>query len=136
MYVNSKATLLAQAIQDLAVGGPYHTPKIAVFTNDIIPGRASLYADFTVADFGGLTNKQAVTWGTPFLNSNQQAEVIAAIVSWLTTSAVGLPITAFGYVLLDNAGTDWILAERFPAPWVFNDGGPPLNFLPRLVWNT
>lgn len=136
MYVNSKATLLAQAVQDLASGGPYHLPKIALFTNDFLPGRAAVFGDFTIADFGGLTNVQDVIFGAPFLNPNQQAEALAAMLSWLTVSSALLPITAYGYVILNTAGSNWVLAERFPTPWVFNAGGPPLNFIPRLIWNT
>lgn len=136
MYVNSKATLLAQAIQDLAAGGPYHTPKVAIFTNDFNPGRNSLFADFTIADFGGLTNVKNITWGTPYINSLLQAEVLGGLLAWLTTSATLLPITGFGYVVLNTAGDDWLLAERFAQPWIFNNGGPPLNLINRLLWNT
>lgn len=136
MYVNNKNTLLDQAVVDIGVGGPYNAPKVALFTTDFTPGRSSILADFVHADFGGLTNTKPVVWGAPFLNLNQQAEVLGALVSWLTTSGVLLPINAFGYVLLNTAADDWLLAERFPAPYVFNAGGPPLSFLPRLVWNT
>jgi hypothetical protein len=136
VYVNSKATLLLQAIQDLGAGGPYNAPKIALFTNDMNPGRNNVFADFVIADFGGLTNVKTVTWGTPYINGNLQAEVLAGLLDWLTVSSALLPMTAFGYVLLDTAGTDWLLAERFATPWIFNTGGPPLNLISRLVWNT
>ena len=62
--------------------------------------------------------------------------MVAALVNYLTTSATGLPISIGGYVLVNTAGTDLILAEPFPAPLVFDRAGQNQGFIPRLVFDT
>lgn len=136
MYVLAQATLLAEAVLEIAVGGPFHTPKIALYTNDLYPSRGSVLADFTITDFGGLTNLQSVVWGAPFINDLQQAEVLAALLNWLTTATTSLPVTVYGYVMTDTAGAVLLLAERFATPIVYNRSGQSEGLIPRLVFNT
>lgn len=135
MYVAKRGLLLDQATADVGVGGPLDAPKIALYTNDFYPVRGSVFADFTIGDFGGLTNVKTVTLGAPFINQLDQAEVLGALVNWLTTATTLLPITAFGWVLLDTAGTDWLVAERFAESYAFTYSGQNFGMVPRLKWN-
>lgn len=136
MYVQTTAVLLETATAMLATGAPFHGAKIALYTNDIYPVRTLALSDFTITDFGGLTNLQAITWGAPFLNGNQQGEVLGGLVNWLTTSTTGLPVTAYGYVITDSTGAVLQLAERFATPITFNASGNSYGIIPRLVWDT
>lgn len=136
MYVLTQTTMLAEAVLEIAVAGPFHTPKAALYTNDFYPARGTVLADLDIADFGGLTNLQAVVWGAPFINDLQQAEVLAALLNWLTTSTALLPVTAYGYALTDTAGAVLLLAERFATPIVFNRTGQSEGLIPRLVFDT
>jgi hypothetical protein len=136
VYVQTIFTLLAQALQQTATPGKYFGAQIALFTNNLYPTRTNLLSDFTIADFGGLTNLQALVWAAPFLNSNQQAEVLGALITWLTTSSTGLPVTVYGYLIVDSAGTDLLLAERFANPVAFNASGVSFSLIPRLVYDT
>jgi hypothetical protein len=128
--------LLAQATLEIGMGGPYNGVKICLFTNNIYPTRTNVLSDFTIANFGGLTNLQSITWGTPFLNQNQQAEVRGTLVNWLTTASTGLPITAYGYCITDTAGAVLIMAEGFAVPFTFSTTGADLAIIPRLVYDT
>lgn len=136
MYVNVLDTLLDALAELIGVGGPYNAVKIALYTNDETPSRTSELADFTITDFGGLTNLKTVTWSTPFANAAQQAEVLGGLLTWLTTGATGLPVTVYGYVMTDTAGTALILAERFAVPFEINAAGQSRSLVPRLVLNT
>jgi len=135
MYVTKSGLLLDQAIAEIGVGGPLEAPKAALFTNDFFPVRTSVFADFTIGNFGGLTNVKNVVWGAPFINGLQQAEVWAGLLNWLTTALTLLPITAFGWVLLDTAGTDWLIAERFAESVEFTYSGQNFGMVPRAKWN-
>lgn len=136
MYVLTVATLLAQAAIDLATGGPIHLPNIALFFNNLYPSRTNVLADYTITDVGGFTNIQAVTFGTPFLNGNQQAEALGGLITWLTTALTDLPATAYGIVLLNTDSSAVILAERFATPVSFNAIGNSFSLIPRLVYDT
>jgi hypothetical protein len=136
MYVLTQATLLAEAILEIAAGGPFHTPKMALYTSDVYPNKTSQLSDFVITDFGGLTNLQAIVWGAPWVNDNGQAEILGALLNWLTTSITGLPVTAYGYVMTDSTGAVLLLAERFAVPLVFGRSGQSEGVLPRLVFDT
>jgi len=135
VYVVNQAALLLQAIADIGVGGPFHTPKIALYTNDVSPARGMILADFTIADFAGLTNVRDVTLGAPFINDLQQAQANGDLMSWLTLTLPVDPVTAYGYVLVNSAGTAWLLAERFAEPLVFTRAGQSESLVPRLIWD-
>lgn len=136
MYVQTTTNLLAQAIQAIGTGGPFNAAKIALFHTAGNVGRTKTLADFTITDFGGLTNLKSLTWGAPFINQNQQAEVMAGNTNWLTVTAVLLPITVLGYVIVNTAGDTLLLAELFPVPIVFDHAGQNFGGVPRLVWDT
>lgn len=136
MYVETTQTLLAQAEQDVATAGAFHGAQIALFTNSLFPQRTNVLTDFTISDFGGLTNLQAITWGTPFLNGNQQAETLGGLITWLTTALTGLPVTAYGYVIVDSTSAILLLAEAFATPVTFAASGNSFSLVPRLVYDT
>jgi hypothetical protein len=135
-YALTSATLLAEATIEIGSGGPFHTPKIALYTNDVYPSKGAILEDFTTTDFAGLTNLQAVTWGTPWVNDNGQAELLGARVDWLTTEAPVDTITAYGYVLTNSAGDTLLLAERFATPLSFQRSGQQESIIPRLVFDS
>lgn len=129
-------TLLDIATMLIGTGGPYNAPKMALYRAGPAPNRTSILADFDITDFAGLTNLKTVVWGAPFVNAAQCAEVLGAMLSYLTVTAVGLPVSIGGYVIVNTAGTDLLLAEPFPAPLVFTFQGQNQGFVPRLVFDT
>lgn len=136
MYVNNKTCLLDLLTALVGIGGQFNGAKIGLFQNDLYPVKTTLYADFTVVTFNGVTDWSTVTWGAPFLNQNTQAEVLGGLINWLTTSAPGAPVTCYGYVIENSGGTDWLLAERFATPFIFNQSGQHLGMIPRMVFDT
>lgn len=136
MYVNNQLTLLAEATIEIAADGPFEAPKIALYTNNVYPARGMVLADFTITNFAGLTNQKSVTWGVPFLNDNGQAEVDGGLTNWLTVTLPDPAVTAYGYVLLNTAGDEWLLAERFAEPIVFTRIGQSEGLVPRLIFDT
>lgn len=136
MYVQNLTTLLNTIAEIIAMSAQFNGAKIALYTNDIYPSRTNVVGDFTIADFGGLTNQKAITWGTQFANAQQQAEVLGGLLTWLTTASTGLPQTAYGYVILKSDASDWLLAERFATPFQYTASGQQLSIVPRMVYDT
>jgi len=136
MYVCNQDTLEAILTTEIAVGGIFEAPKMALYTNNVFPARGMLVGDFIFANFGGLTNQKAVTWGVPFLNALQQAEVLGGLLSWLTVTDEDPAVTAYGWILLNTAGAAWLAAERFAEPQAFGPAGTNLSIVPRLVMDT
>lgn len=136
MYVLSQGSLLAEAILEIAAGGVFVAPKMALFTNNGFPSKTSILTDFVIDNFGGLTNLKSIIWGAPWINDNGQAEVLGALLSWLTVTAPDPAVTAYGYVMTNTAGDTLLLAERFALPLVFGRAGQSEGVLPRLVFDT
>jgi len=136
MYVQTAQTLLDELTRLLATGGPFALPNIALFFNDVQPTRSSDLDTFDITNKGGFTNIQAVVFGSGFLNADQAAECLGALVNWLTTSLDDLPATAYGYVLLNTGSTAILLGERFAQPVTFQVIGQNLGVIPRLVVDT
>lgn len=136
MYVLTTLQLIAQALADVAVGGPFAGAKIALYTNNISPSKNRVLADFTIADWGGLTNLKALTWGAPFANDSQQAEVRAGLTTWLTLTTPVTEVIVYGYVVTDTAGAVLLMAEKFATPYTFNRAGQAFGFVPRLVYDS
>lgn len=130
MFISSKGALVSDLAAAIAVGGVYAGVKWALFTNNVNPSLNMVPGDFSIADFGGLTNLQAVTWGTVFLNDSGQAEVRGDSLSWLTTSDPLTTTIAYGWVELDTAGTHVIRAEKFAVPYTFTRAGQELTLVP------
>lgn len=136
MYVNNKATLLANLVEQVGMGGIFNGSFIGLFQNDIFPTRNNVFADFTVVTFNGVTDWTAITWGAPFINGQTQAEVLGGLINWLTTSAPTTPVTAYGYVIVDSTKAIFQLAERFATPFIFSASGQHLGMIPRMVLDT
>jgi hypothetical protein len=134
LNVYTTAQLLAMLIHELDVAGMLHLPKMALFTNDVVPSPNKVVADFTITDFGGLTNLKSVVYGTPFVNDSLQAEVRGANLSWATVTLPDPAVTAYGWVEVDTTGADVIRAERFAVPFQFNRAGQVFTMTPRIVW--
>jgi len=132
MYVNTQSALLADLTVGIAVGGTYHTPKMALYFVDYIPTLNS-----QLSDFGDLTGNlqftvQNVAWGTPFVNDVGQAEVRGAMLTWATTYTPPAAITAYGWVELSTDGLSVLRAERFAVSYTFNRSGQDLSIVPCL----
>jgi hypothetical protein len=136
MYVQNQTCLLAELasiIATVAATGPYDGPTAYLFTNSLYPTRTNILTDFVITPFNGVNAGVVVTWGTITLNINTQAEVLGQLIIFLTTSAPTTPVTAYGYVLVNKSATDWLLAESFATPFVFNANNQQLGLIPRLV---
>lgn len=134
MNIFTTAQLLAMMIYELATGGNFNLPKMALYTNDIAPAPGRPLADYTITDFAGLTNLKNVVFGTPFINDSLQAEARGALLTWTTVSLPDPAVTVYGWVEVDTAGTDVLRAERFAVPYQFTRIGQSFSLVPRLVF--
>ena len=74
-----------------------------------------------------------ISWGSVGENDLGQAEVLGNLLSLVSSSAPGSPVTIFGYYITDGAYTKLLLAERFAVPFVLSRKFQPFALVPRLV---
>jgi len=116
-------------------GGPGDGAKIGLYLNDVTPTPSSVVDDFNIDTIGGATQPKAITWAPAFINDNLQGEARGGLINWLTANDTGLPVTAFGYIIVDTTGAVLLLAERFAVPYTFNRIGQTFSLVPRVVFS-
>jgi hypothetical protein len=136
MYTLTTPELIAILTTLAAGGGDFNGAKLSLFSDNLTPGKNTLLADLNAITSNGIANAATVTWGTVYTNDNGAAEVLGNTETFLTTSAPGSPITAFGYFLTDSGGTVLLLAERFATPVVFSRTNQAFALTPRLTMDS
>lgn len=105
---------------------------MGLYTNNYTPLETSVIGDFTEATFGGYSRVAVDAWGAAFWSSGGWAESDAALATFTATGA-GLPVTVYGYFLLD-AGGNVVGAERNPAGGVtLSTAGQVFPVWPRFT---
>lgn len=117
------------AMTNVVAGGVLY--RIHLYQNNYIPTIFSTVADFTEADFSGYGTSIVLTWGVPFINGSNQAEIDALAVTW-TRSGGPTSNTVYGIYVTDNAG-NLAYAERFPAPINMVSIGDAITYTPKAT---
>lgn len=84
---------------------------LRLFKNNLTPGNASVFSDFTEATFTGYAAKTLT--GGAWTTTPGAPSVATYVAQTFTCSAAGTAETIYGYYIT-RAGKVWI-AERFPA---------------------
>jgi hypothetical protein len=82
-----------------------------LYTNDVIPGHASILANFALAAWAGYANQTLTGWGGSNLDGANRAQSTASLVGFGNTS--GVAQACFGYIVTDITGAILLFAERF-----------------------
>jgi hypothetical protein len=123
----------------LAAGttGPWHTPFIGLFTNNIVPSWNSVIggAGFVEASYTGYAEVAAVPL-TAFQDSDGSYIVQFQMVSFVGPTAGGGP-TVYGYFLADASTSGNVLqAEAFTTPFALTVAPLALTFSPQLKFSS
>lgn len=131
MYTQPKVSLLAQLTALVGMSGYFNGCHIFFFGNDITPTPGTALADLIELVATGYADA-AVTWDTPALNPDGEAEVFGQLFEVIFTNGESEAPTVYGYYLVDSGGTNLLLSERFEQPVVISYDGQPLRVLPTL----
>lgn len=123
----NRLTAVAPGVAD---AGRFNGAKIALFTDDIVPSRATVLADLTQPTYTGYAISAAIVFGLAFTNDNGAAEVLGDGKQFPCT-ADGASQTVHGYMCLNAAGTGVLWAERFDTPQTIATAGQNIFVLPR-----
>lgn len=127
------ADQLAYIIKTTISGVPDWT--LILFSNNLTPNQATVYADLTLATFGGFSPVTLTrgTWTSPSIVSDEAVSTydVTPIV-WIVTSG---PQTIYGYAMVTPSSPVIRAIERFTTPVVVNTGGV-LALLPRYTFTT
>lgn len=104
--------ILAALVADTT--GLWDGAKVKLYQNDFNPAADTELADLTEADFGGYA-EQAVTWGEPYVDSNDKPSVAAASVQF-NRGATGDDNLVYGYYVVNAAEDKLLWAERYEEP--------------------
>ena len=115
VQVIPSAMLMSGLTQLLAVGGPFHTPTLQLYQNNVTITRLSVYADFTIANFSGYADIAAVTFEGPYLDVDGTALMLGSDNLFLaTTASPFVSNLIFGYLLANAGLTALMIAYAFP----------------------
>lgn len=132
MIILPVAVQIAMLSALAGVAGTLNGVLIALFKNDFAPNQDSLIADFTEADYTGYARSTAVVWGTPFINVDGVAEMIAPGKQF-QPSGTTVANTIYGYYVVDSGGTDLVYSERFATPVPLAGPLDALPIIPRYL---
>jgi hypothetical protein len=130
MIAVPNATSLA-ALEELAsAGNLFDGAIVRLFQNDVTPDRDTVIGDLTAADFTGYADSAAVTWATPFLDSNGDAILPGDLKEFMAGSPVTVSNTIYGYAIVNTGATVLLWAERFDAPVIVSTAGKTIAVMP------
>lgn len=116
-----------------AVGGELAAPLLLLFKNDVEIGPDSVFADLEEADFDGYVRPAALTFGSSFLNVDDEWEMDAPSTPFIATGAT-TPNVIYGWAIVTAAGDSLLIAEKLETPvsiLAVNDG---LVVQPRFIY--
>jgi hypothetical protein len=106
---------------------------LRLYKNDLVPDRYSGVDDFVEADFTGYAAVGFVSWGTPFLNADDDAEVDHDPIVF-TQTGTATTNNIYGYFVTDGAGTTLWFSERNPAaPAAMDTTGKTYTVIPKFI---
>jgi hypothetical protein len=110
--------------------------KVKLFTAPQVITDATLLTDLTAPTFAGYADSAVLTWGTPYINDNQQAVVDAQKLQF-TATGITTPETVYGYAVVlpgvaPNPDTlKWL--ELFTLEQHMTEVGDAVSFVPQFV---
>lgn len=132
MIVSPSALLLQLLTAEVGMSGAYNGATIHLFVNDFTPSPTSALGDFTDCTATGYT-PGSVTWDTPSLNDNLQAEVYGNVFETIfSAGATELP-TIYGFYLVGSDTTTLLGSARYDTPVAITRNGQSHRVLPQLV---
>lgn len=108
-------------------------PKVKLAINDFVEDDAAVVGDLTEATFTGyaalLPTAGAQLTGIDPLTGEQLVTLVEPAGGWRfkATNATGLPMTVYGYYLVDNAGTALLALKRFDEPITLTGANQEIN---------
>jgi hypothetical protein len=107
-------------------------PKIKLYSNNIAIGPSTVVGDLTECIFTGYA--AATTALTAGLSANGTPVAVenAGAGDLFVAGAIGTADIAYGWYMVDNAGTSLICAEAFDLPFSFDETGDSLLLQPNL----
>jgi hypothetical protein len=104
--------------------------QLALYAASHTPTGADTAATYNAieASFGGYARITLSSWGTPFNNTSNIAEV-DEILRTFTATGSGLPQTIYGVYCLDSGG-NLLFADPAPAPQILAAAGDSYTYLP------
>jgi hypothetical protein len=129
MLTLNNAQMVAALTQLLAVGGPLHGVKCALFSAGTVPGPGSVLSSYTLAAFTGST-PVTVTFGSPYVDAADGYAYADAFITFNNTGTTAE--TELGYLLTDTAGAVLVAGDLFPAPITINGPGGVIEFVLRV----
>lgn len=132
--------LLEAAVGKTAAGNL----KLKLFTNNYTPAQDDVIADFTeMGAVQGYTEKtltpagwNAGAEGTGVGTSTSNKASISYPQQTFTADGTGGAQTVYGYVIMNDAETKVICAERFSSPQSFSTAGDTIKITPVLTLGT
>ena len=107
---------------------------LKLFTNDLLPGRDDITADYTEAAGGGYASK-TLTNGSWVESNTDPPYVSYAEQTWTFTGGLTGNQTVYGYYVVNDNGV-LILAGRLGEPQVINEANDEIKLTPKfeLSW--
>jgi hypothetical protein len=108
----------------------YPSPiMVALFSNNMTPGPATVDGDFTELVAGGYARQNPLPWSIVATDAEGMAVQVSNTVTYNITSPG--PFTVYGWYLVEGTSVVW-LCERFATPVTVGSGQPALSFQIRL----
>lgn len=117
-----------------AIGALFDDSTIRLAQNDVNPSPSSVFADFTIANFGGYANVD-VADATVYLDdvTGDWVVVLNAIPVFAADGTIASPQTAFAVYVVNTAGTGLLASARIEPPYEFTGPGSGLTLDPIKV---
>jgi hypothetical protein len=109
--------------------------SLVLFSNNLTPDQATVYADMTLASFGGYSpvTLGPTTWTSPTIVSGKAVSTYDVTPqTWTVSSGSG---TIYGAAIVTPTSPIIIAIERFAYPIALTVGGV-LGYLPRITFGT
>lgn len=125
---------LAVILELAGAGGTWNGAKVQLSKANITPDPSTLLVDMTPADFTGYALSAAVSWGTPFIDTDG-VEKTVGVAKQFTQTGTGTVNTVYFFVLVgDPAGTPFAIASfRYASSVQFTQANAGLVVLPTLA---
>jgi len=107
-----------------------------VFSNLITPARTTVLDDLTPVTVAGLAVKTAVVMGPPYEEGDGTVKISGAITPFVATTVTGLPLTLYGYYVLDTDGGELLGCALFDTPVICTQIGDGVSFTPVLPYGS
>lgn len=118
------------------VGNTLELLKVAVFMNNITPGRNTTLEDLEVCTVAGLSLEAATSVSAPFEEGDGVAKVAVSAPAFIATTDVGLPVTLMGVAVINEDGDTLLSCALFPTPIVCTQIGDGVAVSPRIPFGS